>query len=358
MVATNLLPRRRHEGIYQKILKYSPMYFNPKEEDIIYLNLNVSDVCNYRCLKCFQGDIRPDSKSLDLPGLLSIVDRAVDELGIKSMYISGRGETFLVGKGSLTDKLRNYRKLVEHANLRGIGIMQFTNGYCLDKDMTDFLCGKDVSIVVSLDTLDEQKYQRLMVPPKGAFKRVMANIEYARKRIPIEQGGRLFRLGINTAISHENLGEVDQIKEFCADDILFFSNYPMLRGNLKDNQMQMCSSEQEYESFKDKVRETSAYRALAGICQNGACGFYYNGITIDINGNVLLSPYDISTGILFGNIRDYGSMADAVNKVREAVKRFLEKFPGAKSCPLRHPNYEEFPGFVGNERQTNSKKGQ
>jgi len=346
MAATKYLSGRSSDGRYQKILKYSPMYFNPKEEDIVYLNLNVSDVCNYRCLKCFQGSLIPDSESLDLSGLIGIVDKAVDELGIKAMYISGRGETFLVGKGDLTNKLRNYRQLVEHANHRGVGIMQFTNGYYLDKDMTDFLTEQDVSVVVSLDTLDEQKYHRLMVPPKDAFKRVMTNIEYARSRIP-EQGGRLFRLGINTAISHENLGEVDRIKEFCADDILFFSNYPMIRGNLKDNRMQMCSSEQEYETFKEKVRESSAYHALAGMCQNGACGFYYNGITIDINGNVLLSPYDISTGKFFGNIRDYESMAEAVNKVRESVKRFLEKFPDAKSCPLRHPNYKEFPGFAG-----------
>jgi MoaA/NifB/PqqE/SkfB family radical SAM enzyme len=193
--------------------------------------------------------------------------------------------------------------------------------------------------------LDEQKYNRLCVPPKDAFQRVMANIEYARRRIPLEQG-RLFRFGINTAVSQENLDEVDRIKEYCADDIIFFSNYPMLRGNLKDNQAQMCSSEKEYVAFKEKVRKTSAYRTLAGMCQSGACGFYYNGITIDVDGSVLLSPYDIGTGKLFGNIRDYGSMAEAVSRVRESIKRFLEKFPDAKGCPLRHPNYEEFPDFV------------
>jgi MoaA/NifB/PqqE/SkfB family radical SAM enzyme len=347
MVVTIKRDEKISDDRQRKLLKYSPMYFNPKEEDIIYLNLNVSEICNYRCLKCFNGSLRPDTGSLDLSGLISIVDRAVDELGIKSIYISGRGETFLVGKGDLTEKLQNYRRFVEHANQKGLGIMQFTNGYYLDKDMVDFLAEKNVSIVVSIDTLDEQKYDRLMVPPKDAFRRVMANIDYARRRFPIEQEGKLFRLGINTAISHENLGEVERLKEFCADDIIFFSNYPMLRGNMKDNEQQMCTSEQEYQAFKEKVKETSSYRALAGMCQNGACGFYYNGITIDINGNVLLSPYDISTGKLFGNIRDYESMADAVNKVRDSVRRFLERFPDAKSCPLRHPKYEEFPDYVG-----------
>ena len=332
----------------EKILKFSPMYFNPSEGDIVYLNLNVSDSCNYRCLKCFQGKIKPTGDSLDLPDLIKVIDRAKEELGIKSMYISGRGETFLVGKGNLDQKLQNYKQLVEHANKAGIGIMQFTNGYYLDPEMVDFLADQVVTVVVSLDTLNEEKYHQLFVAPKDAFRRVMDNVDYARKKFPIEEekGVKTYRLGINTAISHENLDEVDQIKSFCGEDIIFFSNYPMIRGNFQENLGQMCQSKQEYDRFKEKVKETSAYRSLAGICQNGSCGFYYNGITIDVNGNVLLSPYDISTGSLFGNIRDYANMGEAMTKVRGSVQRFLEKYPDAKECPLRHPNYAEFPSFV------------
>lgn len=331
----------------EKKLKFSPMYYNPNEDDTIYLNLNVSDVCNYRCLKCFQGKIEPDKDSLDLPELLDIIDRAKGELGVKAMYVSGRGETFLVSRGNIRQKLHNYRQLVEHANRNGISIMQFTNGYYLDPEMVDFLVGQDVSMVVSLDTLDEEKYNRLFVAPRDAFRRVMNNIAYARQHFPVEEDGKLYRFGINAAISHENMDEAEQIRDFCGEDIIFFSNYPMIRGNFQENLERMCLSEQEYEDFKQKVRETSAYRNLAGICQNGACGFYYNGITIDINGNILLSPYDISTGQLFGNIKDYDHMNDALEKVRGSIKRFLEKYPDAKGCPLRHPNYENFHKFVG-----------
>lgn len=332
----------------EKILKFSPMYFNPGEGDTIYLNLNVSDSCNYRCLKCFQGKIKPTEDSMDLPELIAVIDRAKEELWVRGMYISGRGETFLVGKRSLQQRLQNYRQLVEHANQRGIGIMQFTNGYYLDPEMVDFLADQDVSVVVSLDTLDEEKYHRLFVAPKDAFRRVMDNVDYARKKFPIEEekGVKTYRLGINTAISHDNLDEIDQIKRFCDEEIIFFSNYPMIKGNFQENLGLMCHSEQEYEQFKEKVKETSAYRSLAGICQNGSCGFYYNGITIDVNGKVLLSPYDISTGDLFGNIRDYANMGEAMAKVRGSVQRFLEKYPDAKGCPLRHPNYAEFPSCV------------
>lgn len=334
-------------GTIKKILKFSPRDFNPSQDKTIYLNLNVSDMCNYRCLKCFQGKITPSKDSFDVEELIDIIDQAVDELKIKGLYISGRGETFLVGKGNLKTKLQNYKKLINHANNKNIGVMQFTNGYYLDPTMTDFLIGQRVSIVVSLDTLNKQKYQKLFVPPVGSFQKVMQNLEYARTKFPVEDSKiRTYRLGINTAISHSNFEEVENIKDFCQDDIIFFSNYPMIKGNFRNNLEQMCTSKKEYEFFKQKVEATSSYHALAGMCQNGACGFYYNGLTIDVNGNVLLSPYDISTGDLFGNIKDYPNMQEAVKKVKRSIHSFLNKFPDAKDCPLRHPNYDEFPSFI------------
>jgi len=323
-----------------RLLKHSPMYYNPKEDDVVFLSLNVSDACNYRCLKCFQEDMGAGNGSLGLDGLIRIVDQARDELGIKAVYLSGRGEPFLVGEGDTQGRLRNYRGLVRHVNDLGIGICQFTNGYYLGPEMVDFLVGQDVSIVVSLDTLDEDKYKRLFRPPEGSFQRVMANLDYARRMFPKE--GIVYRLGINTAISRVNLDEVENIKDFCGDDMIFFSNYPMIRGNFKENLPQLCSSEAEYEGFKRKCVETSDYHHLAGMCQNGACGFYYNGLPIDVNGDVLLSPYDTSTGRSFGNIRDYDDMKSAIRRVRKSVKAFLESYPEAKSCPLRHPNYDKF----------------
>jgi len=328
----------------EKVLKYSPMYFNPAEGEVIFLNLNVSDTCNYRCLKCFQGKMQSGEDSLGLEGLIEIVDQAKDELGIKAMYVSGRGETFFVGGGNIGKKLRNYQELIKHANDKGVAVCQFTNGYYLDPEMVDFLAVQDVSIVVSLDTLDEERYSEIFVPPKGAFQRVMNNLDYARSKFPHDDS--VYRLGINTAISHVNIEEVDRIREFCGNDIIFFSNYPMIRGNFKENLERMCISEEEYGKFIQKCKETSAYHHLAGMCQNGACGFYYNGLTIDVNGDVLLSPYDISTGKLFGNISDYENMQTALTRVRGSIASFLHEFPDAKSCPLRHRKYHEFPKHV------------
>lgn len=328
------------ERTVSRLLKHSPMHYDPKEDDVIFLNLNGSDVCNYRCLKCFQGDAMACPDALDLGSLTRIVDRSKDELGIKAVYLSGRGEPFLVGKGKTEERLRDYRMLVEHINKRGVGVCQFTNGYYLGREMVDFLIDQDVSIVVSLDTLAEENYDMVFRPPKGAFQRVMDNLDYARRNFPRE--GDVYRLGLNTAISRVNLDEVERIRDFCGEDMIFFSNYPMIRGNFQENLPQLCSAEDEYEGFKQKCVETSAYHHLAGICQNGACGFYYNGLSVDVNGDVLLSPYDVSNGKPFGNIRDYDDLKDAVGNVRRSVRAFLERYPEAKACPLRHPEYGPF----------------
>lgn len=133
----------------KKILKYSPRYYEPNLEGVKYLCLNVSSVCNFRCLKCMQSEavfVRPQSEPVDF---LGIMDRAKDELGVRALYLSGSGETFLVGLGNHQDMLNNYKKLIIHANELGMDIVQFTNGYYLTTDMVEFLLDYGVSLVVS-----------------------------------------------------------------------------------------------------------------------------------------------------------------------------------------------------------------
>ena len=60
----------------EKILKYSPKYYNPKEQNVIYLNLNASHICNYGCLKCLQNKITENNGVLDVHKMCEIIDKA------------------------------------------------------------------------------------------------------------------------------------------------------------------------------------------------------------------------------------------------------------------------------------------
>ncbi|NOU17603.1 MAG: radical SAM protein [Bacteroidales bacterium] len=327
-----------------KILKYTPRYYEPFDGSVHYLCLNASDTCNYRCMKCMQSEsikIRPTIEPINVCDLLT---RAKKELGIKTIYLSGSGETFLVGNGNTQIKLENYKKLIRQAYELDIAIVQFTNGYYLTEEMVEYLSDFDVSLVVSIDTLNPEKYSRLTNTGIEVFDKVMDNIKYARKKLPVVNSGekRLYRLGVNMAISNVCEEDIDSVKSFCGDDIIFFSNYPLIKGSFKENIEYMCAGEDELEKFKQLCSKTSTYQGLAGVTTDGVCGFLKYGLTIDFDGKVLICPYDTNTGLLFGNISDYESMHDAFKIVQDKLTNFAEGKQNAMYCPLRHAEYDSF----------------
>ncbi len=328
----------------KKILKYSPRYYEPHLDGITYLNVNASTTCNFSCMKCMQSESiykSPVSKPIDF---LKLLDRARNELGVSALYLPGSGETFLVGMGKHGSMLDNYKALVKYVYKLGMDMIQFTNGYFLTKDMVDFLAEYRISIVVSLDTLDAEKYNRLTGAGPEVLQRVIDNIQYARTRFPVTLSNETYtyRLGINMAISRICKDDIEAIMDFCSDDIIFFTNYPMIKGKFKDNINQMCLTEDEYEKFFQLCCETSAYKGLAGVTTDGICGFLKYGLSIDFDGHLLICPYDAESGQLFGYLSEYESLQEAYDKVQKRLFRFAEDRQNALYCPLRHKEYYKF----------------
>ena len=210
--------------------------------------------------------------------------------------------------------------------------------------MVDFLLDYRVSIVVSIDTLDADKYGRLTGTGTGVFQRVIDNIQYARTRFPVtnSDGTYSYRLGINMAISHICKDDVESMISFCSDDIIFFSNYPIIKDRFKANIKQMCLTEDEYEKFKQLCCETSAYKGLAGVTTDGVCGFLRYGLSINFDGHLLICPYDANSGRLFGYLSQYNSMQEAYDMVQKRLFRFVDRRHNALYCPLRHKEYCKF----------------
>jgi MoaA/NifB/PqqE/SkfB family radical SAM enzyme len=284
---------------------------------------------------------RPQLKSIDF---LRLLDQARKELGVRALYLSGAGETFLIGQGDYRAMLKNYKRLVEHVNELGMDIIQFTNGYFLTREMVEFLKEYRVSIVVSIDALNAERYRRLTGTGPGVFQKVIDNIQFARTRLPITLSGgqHLYRLGINMAISHLCKDDIKSMMSFCGDDIIFFSNYPLIKGSFKENIEQMCLTEDEYKRFIQLCCETSAYKGLAGLTSNNVCGFLRYGLTLDYDGHVLICPYDVDSGRLFGYISHYESMQEAYKMVQKRLLKFAHGRHNALYCPLRHKEYHNF----------------
>ena len=120
------------------------------------------------------------------------------------------------------------------------------------------------------------------------------------------------------------------------------NHYPLVKGRFKENIGSMCISDEEMEKFKQLCNDTSAYDGLAGVTTDGVCGFLRYGLTIDFNGNILICPYDVDSGLLFGHLSQYESMRKAYDTVQKRLFRFAHGRDKAMYCPLRHREYHYF----------------
>ena len=102
-----------------------------------------------------------------------------------------------------------------------------TNGYALD-ERPDLL-GLTSSIIVSLDTLDTARGDRLYGRGAGVTRRILENIELARSRC-----GDRSTLWANICILPETLPDLPALLDFLARERIGFLALPVLRGVYAD----------------------------------------------------------------------------------------------------------------------------
>ena len=117
-----------------------------------------------------------------------------------------------------------------------MGTVMFTTAFGIDQEQAEFYRDHDVTVFVSLDSLDPETYKKLT--GTGDLNSVLKNIEILRvayKNTPqnLPDNKKLIRLGINTTIQKDNIEELERIKEFAGEDMQFIANVPMPEGKLR-----------------------------------------------------------------------------------------------------------------------------
>jgi cyclic pyranopterin phosphate synthase len=128
---------------------------DPYKRNITYLRISVTDRCNLRCIYCMPEEgvnWIPHDQILSFEEILELV-KVATKLGINKVRLTG-GEP-LVRKGvvDLVDQL---------AKVDGIkDISMTTNGILLDRYARQLFKAGMRRINISLDSLNEEKYQRM-----------------------------------------------------------------------------------------------------------------------------------------------------------------------------------------------------
>lgn len=167
--------------------------------DVNYLRLSVTDKCNLKCLYCvpeFSKEIVNESKLLTIDEYFRLT-RILSVLGIKKVRITG-GEP-LVRKGipELIKKINTLESIEE--------IALTTNGILLEKYLDELFKNGLTSLNISLDTLDEKKYN--YITRGGNLNSVINSIDKALEY--------KIKIKINTVLINDfNKDEIIDLVEF------------------------------------------------------------------------------------------------------------------------------------------------
>ena len=121
-----------------------------------YLMMNLETSCSYKCIKCAKpGSNRKMGQPLSINERKNVLDMATD-VGIKELVIVGAGEP-----SSTNNFEKIVRPVLEATHERGMGTVMFTTGFGIDREQAEFYRDNDVTVFISLDSLDPDIYKKL-----------------------------------------------------------------------------------------------------------------------------------------------------------------------------------------------------
>ena len=184
------------------------------------VQVEITSVCNFRCVFCYQADKSFSNKDSGFMGFMNIglFKKIIDELegNVESITIASRGEPTLH---------KELEQMLEYINGKFLATKINTNASLLtDKKIHTILSNNIQSVVFSIDAADKDLYEKLRV--NGKFDKTMRNVkrfvqikekEYPNSRLITRISG----VKVNDL---QNIDEMEKIWSPYAD-IVAFTNY-------------------------------------------------------------------------------------------------------------------------------------
>lgn len=229
--------------------------YNPPKPTLRYLEIQLTNKCNLKCLHCYQGDKNNDE--IPLTQLKKILKEFIKIQGIR-LILSG-GEPLLYAR---------FKELNRYLKGYPARVILLTNGTMLDKfDVSKWNIDE---VQISLDGIE---HGHDFIRGKGTFKKVISGIEKLKKDSNID-------ISIATMIHKENLNEFKKmralikkygIKEWGID-------FPVISGNLNVNKKIVPTIDEAIDCFK--YRFGASFHSTDENCEFG-CGSHLMTLTAD-----------------------------------------------------------------------------
>lgn len=168
-----------------------------KEKGLLSMELELSRVCDLRCLYCYAASGAALEDELSLDEILSVIDEAVG-LGAKKIIVLGGGEPLLYP---------HLRAVLEHIRTKGVVADLFTNGQTLDEKLAGILYALGVGVVLKMNSRIPMVQDRL-AGRKGAHAAIARALAMLRAAGYPDTG---HSLGIESVICRQNITELSEM---------------------------------------------------------------------------------------------------------------------------------------------------
>ncbi len=290
-----------------------------REGSLLSLDIELTKLCNFRCVYCYAAPGERQENELTLGELLSVIDDA-KKAGLKTLTLTG-GEPLLDEK---------YFTAARYARERNIAVLLFTNGSLISREVAERLMELNVSPCVKLDSLSEGVQDR-MAGVVGAYQQIMSGIENLTAvgfttNYPV--------LAINATACRENVDDLPGLWTWARSHGISPSLTRLQRMGRARERADLMLSASELRGLFRALSDTDRYYGylwdpVIPWHSGKACRRHYIGCFIGAEGNV--QPCS-GVPLVAGNIRERGLREIvATAEIFKTARQIERKVEGACS---------------------------
>lgn len=265
--------------------------------------------------------------TLDLREIRALL-RSAKDAGASAIELSGAGEP-LLDKRSIP--------IITRAKELGLITNLATNGSVLNEGLLCFLEQNDVTLTLSLDTLDAREYAVRSGTGPGMLAKVMANIVLAQKVYS----------GTSQVLSMD--GEAVCVYRLAVHATLRDGDGPAGLDTLagEDTLLSLSCEAPRFPGYVPTASSADAEhitRIEDGATGRGICGFFRHGLDINYDGQIMLDSHLMDSVGLYPNARDFGLDVPRIYRfcARQKEDYLKSGAIGTSFCPVRSPGSAEY----------------
>lgn len=272
-----------------------------KQGGLLSLELELSRLCDLRCIYCYASSGTPLENELSLQEIFSVVDQAID-LGAKKIIVLGGGEPLLYP---------DLFKVLKYIKQKNVIVDLFTNGQNLDDQAAKKLFDLEVGVILKMNSR-VASVQDFLAGREGAFEKINNGLKVLQQAgYPDEK----HNLGVETIICRQNYDELPELWRWARKEgIVPYVEAMTMQGRASEHQ-ELEVSPEEVRMLFDKLSKIDREEFLCSWKPHpplvaSQCARHEYSCTVSSIGEVFPCP---GVNACVGNIRD--------NKLKEILRQ-------------------------------------